>query len=213
LHHALGSSHHLATSLAVQHLLELRVVLAASKGVALAEVYATAVREVPLGSGVVRVRQRTGRRLAIIILAHARSGVDLLEGNQIRLGKLHLTLLVVRLVGVTTILVAALTRRDHIHLPVGRLHVVRVHAELANVRRVRVEIQSCIANRICNDSTVFALRWNASLKDGAAVIHLLLAHLHVLAGLLHPVVSRGPKVYQALLVLLNEGLVVRHGHF
>lgn len=84
MHHALGRRHHFTTSLAVQHLFEFRIVLAASKGVTLAEVYATTVREIPLAT-VVRVGEGPGGRLAIIILGHARPGVDLLERDQVRL--------------------------------------------------------------------------------------------------------------------------------
>ena len=86
MHHALWSGHHLTTTLTVQHLLEFRIILAASQGGALPEVDATAVREIPLASTiVVRICQGPGCRLAIIILTHACTGVDLLEGDQIRL--------------------------------------------------------------------------------------------------------------------------------
>jgi hypothetical protein len=114
---------------------------------------------------------------------------------------------------VATAFVAALALGHGIHLAVRRLDVVGHHAELAHVRRIGVEIQSGVANRICNDSAVFALRWHAALKDRAAVGRLLLAHLGILVCLLDPIVSRGAEVNKTLLVLLNEGLVVRHGHF
>lgn len=213
MHHALGRRHHLAASLAVQHLLELWVVLAASQGVGLAEVYTTAVREVPLAPAtVVRVCQRASRWLAIIILAHGSTGVDLLEGDQIRLGKLHLTTLVVGLVGVPTTLVTTLARWHTLHLP-STLNIVGDHTELANMRRIRIEIQSCGANCICNDSIIFSLGRNTTRKDRITMGHLLLTHMSVIARLLDPIVSRGAEVNQTLLVLLNERLVVRHGHF
>lgn len=210
MHHALGRRHHLAASLAVQHLLELWVVLAASQGVALAEVYASTVREVPLApAAVVRVCQRASRWLAIIILDHATTGVNLLEGDQIRLGKLHLTTLVVSLVGLPTTL--TLAHWHSLHLPIT-LNIVGIHAELANVRRIRIEIQSCSANCICNDSIIFSLGRYTTRKYRITVGHLLLTHLSIITGLLDPVVSRGAEVNQTLLVLLNE-LVVRHRHF
>ena len=124
-----------------------------------------------------------------------------------------MTLLIVGLVGVTAAFGSALALRYDIDLTVRRLDVVGNHAELTHVRPIGVEIQSGVANRICNDSAVFALGWHVALKYGVAVIGLLLNHLGILVRLLDPVVSRGAEVNQTLLVLLHERLVVRHGHF
>ena len=128
--------------------------------------------------------------------------------------QLHLTLLVIRLVRVSAPFVTALALWNRIHLAVCSLDVVRYHAELAHMCRIGVEIQSGVANpRICNDSAIFALWWHAALVNGIGMTRLLLAHLCIIIRLLDPVVSRSAEVDKTLLVLLNEGLVVRHGHF
>ena len=80
--------------------------------------------------------------------------------------------------------------------------------------RISVEIQSGVANpRICNDSAIFALWWHTALVNRIGMARLLLTHLCIIIGLLDPVVSRSAEVNKTLLILLNEGLVVRHGHF
>lgn len=177
------------------------------------EVYTATIREIPLSS-IIGVGEGSRGRLAIIILTHVGSGINLLKGDQVGLGQLHLTLLVVCLIGVAAILVATLALGYHVHLAVSCLDVVGHHAELAHVSGVGVEIQSGVANRICNDSTGFALSRYTALKHRVAVVRLLLAHLAVIIRLLHPVVPGGPEVNQTLLVLiLIERLVVRHRHF
>ena len=139
LHNVLLCGHHVSTALTVQHLLELRIVLAASESIVLSKVNPPTVRVVALARCIGGAHGTIGR-LAIIILSHSCPSINLLKCNQIGLRELHLTVLVC-FIRVAPLLATTLILRNGIDLSTAALYVTRGHhAQLAYVRWRHVEV-------------------------------------------------------------------------